>query len=368
MKILHTGDWHLGHMRTDTSHTCEIIRKNLFPKLKDIDMLIIAGDIFDRPIGMGDEDIVENISYLFMELFRLCNKYNISTRILRGTFSHDGDQIPFLIHQARVGCYDDIKYFYTPSIQYEEKFDIYMGYIPDDIRFSNTEEVVDLLQSKLQESYNRTTVDYLVTHGVYDVLSLPIHNRFVYELDIISTIVDKRICSSHIHTPSSHGKLLYSGSINRLAHNEEHDKGYWIIDHDTDLCTYHVCDDTLLYTTIDLTSVSIEDMSSVDKMLHDRLDMSLYSTEMQSYAKVRCVIQEDQHHDLKSYVTTWFSKNLPTIKVTYKTKKELQDEHKYVEFINDNNLEIITRHNLHDIVADRLPDIDRVYIQELLNV
>lgn len=72
MRILHTGDWHLGrlfygqHLTEDQAY---VLENQFFPMLKDekIEALIIAGDIFDRAVPPEDalalwNDVLKKVS------------------------------------------------------------------------------------------------------------------------------------------------------------------------------------------------------------------------------------------------------------------------------------------------------------------
>ena len=49
LKILETADIHLGHQRTPSESTLEALDRVINPKtLKDLDVLLIAGDFFDH--------------------------------------------------------------------------------------------------------------------------------------------------------------------------------------------------------------------------------------------------------------------------------------------------------------------------------
>ena len=54
--ILHTADWHFGHHRVPTIDTVNDIRRHIFPRLVETDIMIVAGDIFDHEITFNNPD------------------------------------------------------------------------------------------------------------------------------------------------------------------------------------------------------------------------------------------------------------------------------------------------------------------------
>ncbi len=87
MRILHTGDWHLGrlfygqHLTEDQAY---VLEKQFFPLLKDekIDAIIIAGDIFDRAVPPEDALALWNDT-----LKKVAMDYKIPTIVIGG--NHD---------------------------------------------------------------------------------------------------------------------------------------------------------------------------------------------------------------------------------------------------------------------------------------
>jgi len=93
MIILATSDWHLGNIRVPAIDIIKNLDKYLIPELinNKINLLLIAGDIFDQALSLNDKQSLLIISF-FIKLFKLCDKYNISVRILKGTDKHDRNQ------------------------------------------------------------------------------------------------------------------------------------------------------------------------------------------------------------------------------------------------------------------------------------
>lgn len=87
MRILHTGDWHLGrffYARHLTNDQAYVLEHQFFKLLKDakIDAVVIAGDVFDRAVPP-----VEAVELWDMVITKLALDYKIPTLVIGG--NHD---------------------------------------------------------------------------------------------------------------------------------------------------------------------------------------------------------------------------------------------------------------------------------------
>ena len=87
MRILHTGDWHLGRIfyaRHLTNDQAYVLEHQFFKLLKDakIDAIVIAGDVFDRAVPP-----VEAVELWDMVITKLALDYKIPTLVIGG--NHD---------------------------------------------------------------------------------------------------------------------------------------------------------------------------------------------------------------------------------------------------------------------------------------
>lgn len=222
--ILHTADWHLGHNKVATSSIVNNIRKYLLPSLTDKMIFFIAGDTFDSVISMNSHDASEVID-LFVDIFTICSEKDITVRVLQGTYSHDRNQIRMLstVH-TKGGFICDFRTIEKISV--ETVKDTTILYLPDDLPFTSKRKLFTHI-SNMMMTEGISTVDYAVVHGEFDIASQKFMTPHTYTINDFK-FVTKNILAGHIHTPMHRGKLIYSGSIERLRHNEEHHKGYWV--------------------------------------------------------------------------------------------------------------------------------------------
>lgn len=90
MRILHTGDWHLGRIfyaRHLTNDQAYVLEHQFFKLLKDakIDAVVIAGDVFDRAVPP-----VEAVELWDMVITKLALDYKIPTLVIGG--NHDSTE------------------------------------------------------------------------------------------------------------------------------------------------------------------------------------------------------------------------------------------------------------------------------------
>jgi hypothetical protein len=226
LKIASLSDLHLGHSKNKAK---EIIT-NLMIALPDnqetgdLDMIFLVGDVFDTLLSFPDSDVRE-VHLWFVWLLNLCKKYDIVLRVLEGTPSHDWMQCEILntINASKhLGV--DLKYVKELSIEYNERFDINILYVPDEWEHCNEKTLCQV--KELMKAKGLTTVDIALMHGQFEY-QLPAfikaqkHNSVEY-LKLVSGL----IFIGHVHTYSRYDRIVAHGSFDRIRHGEEEAKGH----------------------------------------------------------------------------------------------------------------------------------------------
>lgn len=228
IKIAVFSDIHLGHRRNPT---VEILR-NLYvalpdsPETAELDALFFAGDVFDDLLSLTDADLFE-IDMWIAYVLRLCKKYNIVCRVLKGTPSHDWDQsqrFEAINEVAEIGA--DLKYVKTLSVEYIEQIGKTVLYVPDEWEITTDKtlsQVRELLRAKGLDK-----VDIGIMHGQFDYqvpemlrARIPVHDSKAY-LSLVSGV----IAIGHVHRFSQYKWIVAQGSTDRLTHGEEEPKGH----------------------------------------------------------------------------------------------------------------------------------------------
>lgn len=272
LRIGETGDVHLLHNKTSTEH----ILKNLYKAFPDnaetgeLDLIIIAGDLFDRLTTYPDTNISLIRRWMFMFL-NMCKRRDIVVRILEGTPSHDWKQSVHFITEneiAGIGC--DIKWVESLSIEHIERFGINVLYVPDEWKHETDDVWKDVCKEMHEKGLSQ--VDFTILHGAFNY-QLPSHVPVPTHIpERYMEITKYFVFGGHIHKRSQYGNILAAGSFDRLTHGEEEDKGHYrvVVDRDNvdHEITFVVNEGAKLYKTVDCTGLSLEKaMDAVDKLI-----------------------------------------------------------------------------------------------------
>lgn len=227
LNIIEFSDVHLGHRTTSTAHILDSLHLLLVDnaEMAAVDIIIIAGDLFDRLLYLSNKDVPEIHRWMY-SLLTLCKKHDILLRVLEGTPSHDNGQPAFIVDindESGIGC--DLKYVDDLAIEYISKFDINVLYIPDEYHADCTQTLKEVRE--LIAVNGLDTVDFAVMHGAFDyqipsnlLTRIPHHNSKAY-LELVKYL----IFIGHIHQYSQFDRILSAGSTDRLHHGEEETKG-----------------------------------------------------------------------------------------------------------------------------------------------
>jgi len=340
MKYLVTSDIHLGHLKTPTEHIIVSFKKEILnEKNKDIDVLFIAGDLFDRLLDLNSKEVYIIIEF-FNYLLNYCYQNDIAVRVLEGTPSHDWQQshILFKLNSIRdTPC--DFKYFKTLDIEYLEKIDKYVLYIPDEW-CNNHLELEKQIEEKLN-SYNISQVDIAILHGQFTYQTLGKYRPdFCFQENYFLNLVKGFIHIGHYHSFSSYDRIIANGSLERLAHGEEEPKGFVIVENDR--YTFVENKNSYIYKTLIITK----------NMTLDKLDKKIYQYPKQSY--IRLVIPSDHDFNLhfKELKLRYYDYHIKRV-----TKDEMEkDTRTYIKLDDTIELSILdfTESNIYEILLNNL--------------
>ncbi|GAB6168714.1 exonuclease SbcCD subunit D [Clostridium carnis] len=271
MKIIHTGDWHIGKIVNDFSMIDDQI--HILGKLKELiinekpDVLIIAGDIYDRSIA--PVEAVELLNSFFSEVV-----LNLKINVLAIAGNHDsGERIDFgsgLFEKQ--GLYmegtlkEEVKKVTIKDKDGNVNFYLLPYVHPSQVRkYYNNNEIKDhndamkFLVGKIEEKINKEDRNILITHGyvtmnrekaldaeekIYEAADLEA-SESERPLSIGGTdLIDGNIFSSfdyvalgHLHGKQKVGsdKIRYSGSLLKYSFSEiNHKKGVTIVNIDSE--------------------------------------------------------------------------------------------------------------------------------------
>lgn len=235
LKILALADLHCGCPRIDPFHFQACIEEYVIPRItRDLSHVVIAGDFFDLMVTMNS--IVSVIAMNVISLLKkACYENGVKLRVLRGTYTHDRNQ---LVHfTASSPEYNScIKMYDSLSVEHDDDTGVDLLYMPDNLKCSDIyQEVENLLQS-----HSLKQVDVVIHHGYFKHM-LPFgipEPSGTLDFDKFKRFYTGCVLNGHVHTPSIYHNVVSIGSFDRFAYGEEEPKGLYIVTRNDDKYTF----------------------------------------------------------------------------------------------------------------------------------
>lgn len=251
MKYLVTSDIHLGHKKTPTAHIIQSFKTHILnDKHTDLDVLVIAGDLFDHLLYMNTKEAQQCIAFIYY-LLEYCYTHQITLLILEGTPFHDWYQSNMVVRINELRKHKATLYYHkTLEIQYLPEYQKHVLFIPDEW-CKDQEDLDRQIQAKLTE-HNISKVDIAILHGQfrYQLNGRPT-SAFCYDEAYFLNLVRERIHIGHYHIYSEFDRITANGSLERLAHGEEQPKGALLVNHG--VASFIENPDAYSYVTIKIT-------------------------------------------------------------------------------------------------------------------
>lgn len=259
--VASVSDVHLGHPKTSTLH----ITTNLgraFPdrdSTHQLDIIFFGGDLFDRLLSLNQSDVFQILEWAG-NFIPMCERNQIHVVFMEGTPSHDWGQTRLLETLRKLGLGNKYFHYITDlSIVHFDDLDIDVLFVPDEWRPETDDTWREVLQ--LLRERNLEQVDFTILHGAFEY-QLPEHVKAPKHLsERYQQITRAHVFGAHIHTPSVRGNIRVNGSFDRLAHNEEEEKGHWRIRYPAGKAPvekFVVNEQAKVYKTIDCTGLEVD--------------------------------------------------------------------------------------------------------------
>lgn len=347
IKYLVISDIHLGHNINKTEYITENLRAFFLQNakvLKDLDIIFIAGDIYDRLLTPSSTDYIESSRWL-MELIMFCKTYNIKLRVLEGTPSHDWKQaklISSIIEKLEITI--DYKYIETLHIEDMSDLGLTVLYIPDEYKHNSENTLKDV--KKLMKELKLKEVDIAIMHGAFKY-QIPFDLESNHNEEEYLRLVKYYISIGHVHTSTVKDRILAQGSFDRLKHNEEEDKGCMLItlrSNGDNSFLFLNNKKAMKFITLDYSNKSIEDILKDVKTKVSKLPVN---------SNVRLLT--DNHKEL--------AKSLTSIKESYpglRFKVESSSSNK-----KDNKLKLLTKEIVNDSFSITKENISELMKEEM---
>ena len=264
MKILHTGDWHIGsfkgpekdgvNLRSLDTLKCleEMVR---VAKTEKPELALVSGDIFDRAEiwqGRSHKEVLQARN-IIMGLAGSCGK----VIVMRGTPNHDSGEA-FDELQAHFELVTNVEIVITPRVIQTEQFDVAVlpGFDRGTFRAKfpglGKEEEHEVLTKELANAVLGLKVQcdpgkksILMSHYTVpgcntesgQVMMLTQFEPVLLPESLIAADFDL-IAMGHIHRPQKLPNLencYYCGAINTMTFNDEgQERGFWIHEYSAD--------------------------------------------------------------------------------------------------------------------------------------
>lgn len=302
-----------------------------------VDLVVIPGDYFDSKLPLNSTSAINALQWVD-KLIKVCKRNGVlKIRVFKGTEEHDNDQLEALRSREDVDGYFKIFNYNT----YEETLPgLTCLYCPDE-----NINAKDYIMKYYDNIIKRANIGFY--HGSFDVVLPNIvvqmseetsAKSIIFEYNFWEKMIRGPMISAHWHDGTIIDNLIYVGTYQCWAFNEEEEKGMGFIQYNTDNHSYFYKKipnlratiyktlnvNTLLYTSLDQYASL---MRTVDQYLQSDPDM-----------KIRILITiDDDKDENETFITSlrqYFMKmnNVKfTIKNTVKAKKKTTQAAKYNE-------------------------------------
>lgn len=239
VRAMFLGDVHMGI--SNTSHLYEELM-NIVPKTieeRGINIVFIPGDYHDK-------ELVGSHKYYatkFMgELAKICDEKGIALRLIKGTKSHDHNQLVGLYNNIPI-LLPDLDFKIINTVEEEELMGLKILYIPEE----ELENQVEYYEPYINKKYN-----IIVGHGTWDFVNNSWALMKYNEIGVIgspvfltkewdSAIEEGFVVFGHIHDgPTHNNKYFYTRSFSRWVYGIEEAPGFLVSETDLETKEYKV--------------------------------------------------------------------------------------------------------------------------------
>lgn len=342
LNILAISDLHLGHSTTPTSYIIKNLYKHAFNESrenKDLDIIFIAGDVFDSLQDNASENMIV-IRKFVASLLYFCKKHDILLRVLKGTKLHDWDQ-SYIFKEENdnhdIGC--DLLYVDKVSIEYIERYGINVLYVPDEAH-PTANETLELVE-KLMSERNLTQVDYAIMHGAFphQLPEIDSIKHILHDTEKYLNLVTHYIFIGHVHTHSIYERIIAHGSFDRLCHGEEGPKGFIRVNKGKVKFIENV--DAMPFISLDVNQLNFDKVTEkINKLIKDERQMH-----------IRLICSKDSP---AFEMQRRLSLRYPFIKFTYKNATKKQKPGVLIAKPELSSVKTLTKDNLADEIIQEL--------------
>ncbi|WPH64265.1 metallophosphatase [Staphylococcus phage vB_StaM_PB50] len=302
----------------------------------DIDMVVISGDLFDRVIRFNEPSGKEVLEFMD-RMFTLSEEKNFLLRLLKGTKTHDFNQLDvFNQNELEYNNFKIINTLESELVKHNGK-EVNLLYIPEEYPDDKKEFYNELLYSVEDNTY-----DNIFGHGMIDFVTFvpdeddsenPVKSAPILESKELMRVTKGVTVYGHIHDFHEYkDKVYYCGSYSRYSFKDTEDKGFLVIENNLDEDDYNV---ELILNEKAPTYVTIN-MDQYENLTEQK-KLEIINELRQENDYVRFVSTSKDDVDIIKQISS-SDKN---IKVQFNNKniKEVKVDEKY-QFILDDELDV----------------------------
>ena len=278
------ADLHIGLKRVSADSLKDQLKKHFFKPLNEIyqlDAVLILGDILHTIISLNTE-YSELFNWFISKLYRLGQKRKCPIVIVKGTLSHDNDQLNNIKHYQYND--DGVDFRVYESIQEIELFKDFKVLVLPDVRVKDTKEIDKLFEKKY---------DMIIGHGLVDAMKFFVQESesspakvYVFDSDKLIECSRGPILFGHIHQfQHIRHKFYYVGPFTLLERGG-HDAGFAIVGidskhHDKFRVEHYINPDSARYYDIDVSkdilveATAQELIEAIDNIIADAKEHDL---------------------------------------------------------------------------------------------
>lgn len=193
-------------------------------KLPKLDMIVLGGDTYNSKVQLESRASKLSMKFINSDLVDVAKDKEACIRIIKGTHSHDNDQLDNFRHlEERV----DVDVKIINKVERESYKGFNFLYIPE-------EYIKD--QDEYYKPYMQYQYDMAFGHGMFEAVSftdnhgeINMKNAPVFKNNYFKNNVKGPVLFGHIHTNTRvNDQVYYPGSFSRWIMGEEKKKGFFI--------------------------------------------------------------------------------------------------------------------------------------------
>lgn len=210
------ADIHIGNKNVSAPDLKEQLKKHFFKPLKDfkyLDGIFILGDIMHTIVSLNS-DYSELYFWFIDKVYKLAKKKGSTVIIIKGTKSHDNDQLWNI--RSYINNEDNVDFRIYETIEETTIWENYKVLVLPDIKIRDKDEVEKYFNS--DHKY-----DIILGHGLIDSMKFFVQESenmplktYEYNVGDLCASCKGPIMFGHIHQYQQHSRFYYAGPFTLL--------------------------------------------------------------------------------------------------------------------------------------------------------